>query len=99
MSGGIARVAEILQTLVADMTAQGLTTALDAAQETPSAQRLGALLAQMGQISLANLVADWLGTRRTRRIPVTMDGATQGPSTLNTRFKVNMPDTRIPANT
>ena len=99
MSGGIARVAEILQTLVADMTAQGLTTALDAAQETPSAQRLGALLAQMGQIFLANLVADWLGTRRTRRIPVTMDGATQGPSTLNTRFKVNMPDTLIPANT
>lgn len=98
-AGGIARIVEILQTLAPDMTAQGLTAALDAAQETPSAQRLGALLSRLDQDSLANMVAHWLTNRRTRRIPLTPVGDMQGPSTLNTRFKVNLPDTLLPANT
>lgn len=99
MAGGLARIVEILQILSPDMTAPGLSTALDAAQETPSAQRLGALLSWLEQPLLVNVVADWLGNRRTRRISLTLDGATQGTSTLNTRFKVNMPYTLLPANT
>lgn len=99
VAGGMARITEILQSLVPDMTAQGLTAALDAAQETPSAQRLGALLSQLNQALLANLVANWLGNKRIRRIPLTMAGDAQGASTLNSRFKVNVPDTLLPANT
>lgn len=97
--GGMARIVEILQTLATDMTAEGLATALDAAQETPSAQRLGALLSRLDQTLLADPVANWLATRRTRRIPLTMEGDAQAPSTLNSRFKVNVPDTLLPANT
>jgi predicted transcriptional regulator of viral defense system len=99
VAGGMARVADVLQLLVPDMTAEGLTTALNATHETPNAQRLGALLSQLDQPVLTNLVADWLGNRRTRRIPFTMDGDAQDPSTLNIRFKVTMPSTIQPANT
>ena len=99
VAGGMARIVEILQGLAHDMTAEGLATALDAAQETPSAQRLGALLSRLDQDLLANRVADWLGDKRTRRIALTLGGDAQGASTLNRRFKVNVPDTLLPANT
>jgi len=99
VAGGMTRIVEIFQTLAPDMTTDGLTTALNAAQETPSAQRLGALLCQLDQALLANLVADWLGDKRTRKIPLIMEGNAQGPSTLNNRFKVTVPDTLLPANT
>lgn len=88
VAGGIARVADVLQSLAPDMTAQGLTAALNATQETPTAQRFGALLSQLDQPVLTNLVAEWLSTRRTRRIPLTIGGDGQGASTLERRFKV-----------
>lgn len=99
VAGGMARIAEIVQRLAPDMTTEGLATALDAAQETPSAQRLGALLARLDQALLANLVADWLGDKRTRRISLTITSDAQGPSTLNSSFKVYVPDSLLPANT
>jgi predicted transcriptional regulator of viral defense system len=98
-AGGIARIADILQRLAPETTVQGLTAALDAAQETPTAQRLGALLSQLGQPLLTNRVADWLETRSTRRIPLATGIEEPGASTLNSRFKVNVPDTLLPANT
>lgn len=99
VAGGIARIVEVLQNLVPNMTADGLTTALNAAQETPTAQRLGVLLSRLDQALLANVVADWLGTRRTRRIPLTIEGDAQATSTLDSRFKVNVSDMAQPANT
>lgn len=98
-AGGMARIAEILQRLAPEMTAQGLATALDAAQETPSAQRLGALLSRLEQPLLTNLVSTWLETRPTRRIPLATGTGEQGANTLNSRFKVNVSDTLLPANT
>ena len=97
--GGMARVIDVLQSMAPDMTADGLSTALNATQETPTAQRLGAILFRLGHIALANQVADWLGPRRTRRIPLTMEGDAQAASTLDGRFKVNLPDSLQPANT
>ncbi|MDP2367498.1 type IV toxin-antitoxin system AbiEi family antitoxin domain-containing protein [Rhodoferax sp.] len=99
VAGGIARITDVLRSLVLDMTANGLLTALNAAHETPTAQRLGVLLSQLSQPLLTNLVADWLGTRRTRKIPLTIGGGEQGASTLNRRFKVNVPASPQPANT
>jgi predicted transcriptional regulator of viral defense system len=98
-AGGIARIADILQRLTPEMTALGLTAALDGAQETPAAQRLGALLCQFDQPMLTSLVAAWLETRTTRRIPLAIGVAEHTDTTLNSRFKVNVPDDLLPANT
>ena len=98
-AGGIARVADVLQGLAPDLTVDNLNAALNACQETPTAQRLGALLSQLGHSVLADQVANWLGTRRTRRIPLTMETDTQAPSTLDSRFKVHMPKNLQAANT
>jgi len=102
-AGGIARVIEVLQSLATQMTADGLTLALNAALETPTAQRLGAILVQQGQPTLANQVSAWLDTRRTRRIPLTPHSDAHSDehnaSTRGSPFKVNMPDTLEPANT
>ena len=97
--GGIARIAEILQRLTPDMTAQGLINALEAVQETPTAQRLGALLSQLDQPQLTNLLATWLETRSSRRIRLVTGVAELGESTLDSRFKVHVPDALLSANT
>jgi hypothetical protein len=98
-AGGIARVVELLQALAPDMTAAGLSTALHASLEIPTAQRLGALLSRMGHSQLSNGVADWLATRRTRRIPLTPEADAQAATALDSRFKVHMPATLQAANT
>ncbi len=98
-AGGIARVVELLQALAPEMTAAGLSTALHASLEIPTAQRLGALLSRLGQSELANGVADWLVTRRTRRIPLTPESDAQATTALDSRFKVHMPATLQAANT
>lgn len=99
VAGGMARIVEVLQSLAPDMTADPLVAALNALNETPTAQRLGVLLSQLDQPLLANLVAEWLGNKRTRRIALTLNGEEQGASDLNRRFKVNVPATLLPANT
>jgi hypothetical protein len=59
--------------------------------EPPTAQRLGVLLSQVDQIQLANVVANWLANKRTRRIPLASELDEPLESTLDTRFKVNVP--------
>lgn len=98
-AGGISRIVEVLQLLALDMTADGLSAALKATQETPVAQRLGALLSRLNQVVFTNQVANWLGTQRTRRIPLAMEVEAQVATTLDRRFKVNVPDIILPANT
>lgn len=99
VAGGMARTTEILEALAPEMTASGLSSALEAAQEIPTAQRLGTLLSRLGHALLANLVSDWLGNKRTRRISLNLSGDDLGPSTLDRRFKVNVPHQFLPANT
>ena len=99
VAGGIARLTEVLKSLTSEMTTEGLRTALNAASEPPTAQRLGALLSLLDQSQLADLVADWLASKHTRRIPLTPGLDDQLASTLHTRFKVQLPSAPQPANT
>ena len=99
VAGGMARVTEVLQSLAPEMTTEGLGTALNAASEPPTAQRLGVLLSQLDQPQLADVVANWLVNKRTRRIPLTPGQDAPLESILDTRFKVNMPAALQPANT
>jgi hypothetical protein len=56
-------------------------------------------LSRLGHAPLANLVSDWLGNKRTRRISLSLYGDDLGPSILDRRFKVNVPHQFLPANT
>jgi predicted transcriptional regulator of viral defense system len=99
MAGGIARVMEVLQGLIPDITSVGLSAALDALDEIPTAQRIGVLLMQANQPNLADLLATWLESKRTRRIALSPGVTDTGPCTLDARFKVVVPDTIQQANT
>lgn len=99
MAGGIARVMEVLQGLIPDITGAGLSAALDALDEIPTAQRIGVLLIRAKQPDLADIVATWLETKRTRRIALSPGAIDTGPCTLDARFKVLVPDTIQQANT
>lgn len=74
--GGLGRVIEVLTELAAHATGDGLTAALDAANDVPNAQRLGALLAPHSA-ALAETIAAWLDDRplRTIRLSPTISGA------------------------
>lgn len=97
--GGMARVREVLRALWASCTAQGLTEALEAMQETPTAQRLGALLALDEQSALASLVREWLRDKPLRLIPLEQ-GQTRGPLfQVDTSFKVRLSAATRNANT
>lgn len=90
--GGLARVRAVLQALVPACSTAGLSEALAEAQEIPAAQRLGALLALDSQEPLAQCVADWLRARPMRIVPLDTNQASVSTTTLDTRFKVRMPD-------
>jgi predicted transcriptional regulator of viral defense system len=98
MAGGIARVMEVLQGLMPEITNKGLRVALDALDEIPTAQRVGVLLNLASQPDLADHVATWLDTKRTRRIALSPGSSDTGPFTLDARFKVLVPDTIQQAN-
>ncbi|GMV68585.1 MAG: hypothetical protein AMXMBFR76_10240 [Pseudomonadota bacterium] len=88
--GGMARVREVLRGLWTSCTSQGLTEALEALQEIPTAQRLGALLTLENQSALAARVADWLGDKPLRLVPLER-GQTRNPSSeVDTTFKVRL---------
>jgi len=96
--GGIARVREVLHALWDACTAEGLSKALEALQEVPTAQRLGALLTLDGQDALAAQVTRWLGDKRLRII--SLEGQ-QAPDTsdIETAFKVRLPGELRSSNT
>lgn len=69
--GGLSRAGEVIAELTTHATAEGLMTALSAAADGPSAQRLGALLSLQGS-PLADTVAAWVAEHPPRRtIPLT----------------------------
>jgi len=88
--GGMARVREVLRELWASCTPQGLTEALDALQEVPTAQRLGALLALDGQDALGAGVAKWLSGMALRLIPLEPRQTWDTSTEIDTTFRVRL---------
>ncbi|MES2151889.1 MAG: type IV toxin-antitoxin system AbiEi family antitoxin [Pseudomonadota bacterium] len=97
--GGIARALEVVQGLTPHMTPDGLKTALSAAHEVPTAQRLGTLLSMADASALAEVVKAWLADKRTRRIPLELGKEQPQDVTRFSEFKVVIPLTFTPANT
>lgn len=97
--GGLSRVREVLQGLVPACSVTGLGEALAAMQEVPAAQRLGALLALDGHEALASCIADWLQAQPIRIVSLDAGHASASITTLDTRFKVRMPDDLKRSNT
>jgi len=73
MVGGMARVREVLRGLWANCTQAGFTQALDAAQNVPVAQRLGALLVLDDQTGLTMPVVRWLRDKPLRSVSLVGD--------------------------
>ena len=97
--GGMARVQEVLRKLWSACTPQGLIEALDALQEVPTAQRLGALLAQDGQPLLVAQTAAWLRGKPLRLVPLEHGQARGLSSEVDTTFRVRLPANARSANT
>lgn len=86
--GGIARVREVLAVLWRSCSAEGLTAALEALQEVPTAQRLGALLVLGGEPALAERVAGWLRDKPVRLVELERRASQRGRSQVDARFQV-----------
>jgi len=95
-AGGAIRVAEVVEGLSAYAHAKGLTAALIAADDTPNAQRLGALLSRQGS-KLANTVAAFLKDRKLR--PVTLAPGRADQNRQNAQFRVFLPERLGESNT
>jgi len=97
--GGMARVREVLRELWSSCTPQGLTVALEALQEIPTAQRLGALLTLENQGALASRVADWLSDKPLRLVPLEHGQTRNTSSEIDATFKVRLTADLKSANT
>jgi hypothetical protein len=80
-------------------TPQGLIEALEAMQEIPTAQRLGALLALDDRAALASRVGGWLRNKPLRLVPLERRQAPHTSSEINAAFKVRLPAGESSANT
>ena len=98
LAGGIPRVVEVLQGLMTSVTPKGLVQALNAVDEVPTAQRLGALFARANQPALASQVRAWLDGKRKRSIALSPGDTADSGVTLDTQFKVFVPDSLQTAN-
>ena len=96
--GGMGRVREVLRELWASCTPKGLATALEAMQEIPTAQRLGALLTLDDSAALASRVADWLREKPLRLVPLEHRQMPRS-SEIDAVFKVRLPADPGSANT
>ena len=90
-SGGMSRVREVLRALWPSCTPRGLSEALEALQEVPTAQRLGALLALDDQDALASSVRKWLGDKPLRIVPLEGGQTSDTSSGVDIAFKVRLP--------
>lgn len=89
-AGGMARVREVLRELCASCKPEGLTEALNALREVPTAQRLGTLLVLEDQGALASRVAEWLRGKTPRLIPLERGQARDISSEVDHTFKVRL---------
>ena len=90
-AGGMARVREVLRALWPSCTPRGLSEALEALQEVPTAQRLGVLLALDDQDALASPVRKWLGDKPLRIVPLEGGQTPDTSSEVDAAFKVRLP--------
>lgn len=97
--GGMVRVREVLRALWPSCTPQGLTEALEALQEIPTAQRLGALLTLENQSAFASRVADWLNDKPLRLVPLERGQTRNASSEVDATFKVRLAADPRSANT
>jgi len=86
--GGIGRVALIAADLVKLCRASSLKAALDAAQDTPSAQRLGFLFDELEQKALSEAIEKWLCERPLRMVDLEPDGV--APWEVSPRWHVRI---------
>ncbi|MGB6450919.1 MAG: type IV toxin-antitoxin system AbiEi family antitoxin [Steroidobacteraceae bacterium] len=96
LAGGASRTAEIVEGLSAYAHPEGLAAALIAADDTPNAQRLGALLSRQ-KFELADTVSTFLKGRSLRAVPLTpgrMDNNYE-----DARFRVLLPERLGESNT
>jgi len=89
--GGMSRVRDVLQGLWGACTIPGLSEALDALQEVPTAQRLGILLALDGRDDMAAGVARWLECKQPRTVSLEESDSAASASLLDPTFKVRIP--------
>ena len=101
MVGGMARVREVLRGLWANCTQAGFTQALDAAQNVPVAQRLGALLVLDDATGLTMPVVRWLRDKPLRSVSLVGDLSPDVAATsyIDADFKVRVPAALQVANT
>jgi hypothetical protein len=101
MVGGMARVREVLRGLWANCTQAGFTQALDAAQNVPVAQRLGALLVLDDETGLTMPVVRWLRDKPLRSVSLVGDLSPDVAATsyIDADFKVRVPADLQVANT
>lgn len=96
LAGGAIRVAEVVEGLSAYAHSDGLTAALIAADDTPNAQRLGALLSRQ-HVELADTVAVFLKGRKLRPVPLAPGRPDQNRQ--NAQFRVLLPERLGESNT
>jgi hypothetical protein len=89
--GGMARVREVLGRLYPACTPEGLTQALQAMAEIPTAQRLGSLMGRDEQEALASAVSEWLADRTFRVVPLEHASMKLDGTEMDSRFKVRWP--------
>jgi predicted transcriptional regulator of viral defense system len=90
-AGGMARVREVLRALWPSCTPRGLSEALEALQEVPTAQRLGVVLALDDQDALASDVLKWLRDKQLRIVPLENGQTPDASSQVDAEFKVRLP--------
>lgn len=88
--GGMARVQDVMQVLSESCSAEGMLVALDAANDAPSAQRLGALFSILHRAHLAKAVQQWLRPRKIRTIPLESGTPMLRECSLDKAFKVRI---------
>lgn len=96
LAGGAIRVAEVVEGLTAYAHPEGLRAALIAADDTPNAQRLGALLSRQAS-ELADTVAAFLKGRKLR--PVALVPGRTDQTRENAQFRVLLPERLGESNT
>ncbi len=87
--GGIGRVSLIAADLAKSCRPPGLKAALDAADDTTSAQRLGYLLEVLQQNGLSAAIAKWLSKRRIRMVDLEPDGGSPWDASARWHIRVN----------
>ena len=87
--GGIDRITLVAADLAKSCRVPALKAALDAADDTASAQRLGFLLEQLGRKNLTGTIATWLSNRPLRTVDLEAGGAAPWDKSPRWHIRIN----------